>query len=63
MMGTATLHQFPKRRGADPLLDYMKRHGLPLTRETYLELDYPEGPPDPFPAELEEGLPPEVRGA
>ena len=62
MMGTAMLYRFPARRVADPLLDYMKRHGLPITRESYLALDYPDGPPDPLPAELEQGLPPEVRG-
>jgi hypothetical protein len=35
----------------------MRAHGLPLSRERYLEFNYPDGVPDPFSAELEWGLP------
>ena len=43
--------------GSNHLLDYMKANGLPLTRETYLDLNFPEGVPDPMPAELEMEIP------
>jgi hypothetical protein len=41
----------------DPPLEHMRAHGLPLSRESYLEFNDPDGVPDPFPAELEWGLP------
>ena len=47
--------------GFDPLLELMRQQQIPLTRENYLRLAYPEGVPDPWPAELEETLPPEIR--
>jgi hypothetical protein len=45
----------------DDLWEYMKRHGLPLTRETYLYLAYGEEGPPEWSAELEEDLPEEIR--
>lgn len=47
--------------GSDPLLELMKAQGTPLTRQNYLALAYPQGAPDPLPAELELGLPPELQ--
>jgi hypothetical protein len=47
--------------GGDPLVDWMRRHRIPLTRERYLGLAYPTGLPEPWSAELEEQLPPEIR--
>lgn len=43
--------------GSDHVLDYMKALGLPLTRENYLALNFPEGAPDPLPQELEQLMP------
>ncbi len=45
----------------DPLLERMKERGLPLTREMWLELNYPDGVPDPLPGELEAAIPDELR--
>jgi hypothetical protein len=53
-----------KRRSAlerDPLLGFMRARGIPLTRENYLDLAYPDGLPDPWTAELEGQLPIELR--
>ena len=50
-----------RQTGLDPLLEHMKARGIPLTRKHYLELAYPDGVPEPFPAELESELPPELR--
>jgi hypothetical protein len=35
--------------------------GIPVTRQGFLNLAYPEGLPDPWTAEDEEGLPPQLR--
>lgn len=44
----------------DYVLDLLKQFNLPVTRENYLGLAYPEG----VPQELEESsLPPEIRNA
>ena len=51
----------PLQGGSDHVLDYMKARGLPLTRETYLALNFPEGAPEPLPQELEQLLPLELR--
>ena len=40
----------PPPGGSDHVLAYMKALGLPLPRETYLGLNFPEGVPDPMPA-------------
>ena len=39
----------------------LKRAGLPLTRENYLGMVYPEGPPKEWSEELEQQLPEEIR--
>lgn len=51
---------------ADPTLDYMKREGLPMTRETYLKylnLNWPDGVPSPLSAEHEMDMPEVFRTA
>src|SRR5262245_34199372 len=46
--------------GNDPIVERLKARGLPLTRTNYLRLAYPEGAPEPLPAEelvmMEEAL-------
>jgi len=39
----------------------MRSRGIPLTLENYLALAFPEGTPDPMPAELEATIPLELR--
>lgn len=39
----------------------MQKHGIAVTRENYIELAYFGKPPDPWTAEDEDGLPPELR--
>jgi hypothetical protein len=46
---------------ADPLVQWMLKLGEPVTRENYLALNFPEGVPDPLPAELEASLPWELQ--
>ena len=42
--------------GQDPLIQYLNSVGMPVTRQNYLNLMYPEGIPE-MTAELEEILP------
>lgn len=49
------------REGSSPTLDYMRAKGIPITRKNFLELNFPDGVPDPMPAELEQEFPEEVR--
>lgn len=46
--------------GRDPLVDWMKANGEPLSVRRYLELAYPEGVPSPLPPEIEADLPSEL---
>jgi hypothetical protein len=46
---------------ADPLVEWMRKNDIPLTRKRYLALAYPEGHPVPWTMELEEQLPAEIR--
>ena len=53
-----------KRRGkqepqdeTDLMTEWMVKRGTPVTRRNYLELNYPDGFPDPWTAELEDELP------
>jgi hypothetical protein len=41
----------------DPTLEYMIKHGIPLTRERYINLNYLGHPPKPWTAEHEGELP------
>jgi hypothetical protein len=45
-----------QREVPDPLASLMQYYGLALTRENYLALAYPEGPPE-WSEELEAALP------
>jgi hypothetical protein len=45
----------------DHVLDLLKDFNLPLTRENYLGLAYPEGLPEDWGAEGEASLPEEIR--
>ncbi len=47
----------------DVVLHLLKRYGIPVTRENYLDLAYPEGLPSPWGAELEAQLPKELQEA
>ena len=46
----------------DWVLDWMKLHGVRVTRETYLALNYGNELPDPWTPELEAELPKGMRG-
>jgi hypothetical protein len=39
------------------LVDFMMARGIPVTRENYLDLNFPEGIPDDYGAEHEASLP------
>ena len=42
---------------ADLVLEHMKRVGLPLTRRSWLDFNYPDGAPDPLHPELAAAVP------
>jgi hypothetical protein len=41
----------------DPTLAYMIQNGLPLTREQWMSLNWPDGPPKPWYIEHEMEVP------
>jgi hypothetical protein len=43
--------------GEYPLIEMMLHHGIPVTRDSYLRFNFPDGVPDPLPAEEEAELP------
>jgi hypothetical protein len=45
----------------DNLVTWMEKNNIPLTRERYLNLAYPEGEPDEWSAEQESMLPTEIQ--
>ena len=45
----------------DPVVQTLMHLRIPITRENYLELAYPEGMPDEWTAELEAELPEELQ--
>lgn len=45
----------------DPVLDYMRRSGIPITRKSYLNLAYMGNPPEDLSVEGEANLPAEIR--
>ena len=51
----------PRGSARDPILAMMRRLGIPLTREKYLAIAYPEGLPKEWGAELEAQLPLEIQ--
>lgn len=44
-----------------PVKDYMKKHGIPLTRQNYLDIDHMGKPPAQLSPELEAELPTELQ--
>lgn len=46
--------------GHDPILEILRARGIPLSRENYLAVAHPDAE-EPYPAELEMGVPEEVR--
>ena len=51
----------PEAEETDHVLLLLKKFNLPLTRENYLGLAYPDGLPEDWGAEGEAGLPEEIR--
>jgi hypothetical protein len=49
--------QQPQSGSTDYVLEYMKEHGIPLTRENYLNEAYMGEPPEELGPELEAELP------
>ena len=58
-MKELTKEDFIIKAGQDPIIETLKVLNLPLTRQNYLELSYPDGIPESS-AELEESLPAEI---
>ena len=58
-MKELTKEDFIIKAGQDPIIEALKVLNLPLTRQNYRELSYPDGIPESS-AELEESLPPEI---
>ena len=59
-MKELTREDFIIKAGQDPIIEALKVLNLPLSRENYLDLSYPDGMPESS-AELEESLPEEFR--
>lgn len=47
--------------GTDDLVDWLTRKGVPVNRENYLQLAYPDGLPSPWTAEHEDALPDDLQ--
>lgn len=45
----------------DHVLEYMKKHGVPLTRDNYLAVAYMGNPPEELDAEEEAALPAQIQ--
>jgi hypothetical protein len=45
----------------DPILVWMRKHGIPVTRANYLALDYLGNPPEEIGPEIEAELPREIQ--
>jgi|Laugresbdmm110dd_1035094.scaffolds.fasta_scaffold252924_1 hypothetical protein len=57
---TESVKKQPVHSEQDHVLDLLKQFNLPLTRENYLNLAYPEGLPEDWGAEGEASLPKEI---
>ncbi len=57
---TESVKKQPVHSEQDYVLDLLKQFNLPLTRENYLNLAYPEGLPEDWGAEGEANLPKEI---
>ena len=49
------------QRGTDPIVEFLKTIGEPVTRDAYLGMAYPNGLPDPWTMELEVNLPEDLQ--
>ena len=58
---TGSVKKQPGHSEQDYVLDLLRQFNLPLTRENYLNLAYPEGLPEDWDAAGETSLPEEVR--
>lgn len=45
----------------DILVNWLNKKGIPVTRDNYIALAYPDGPPAPWTAEHEADLPDELQ--
>jgi hypothetical protein len=45
----------------DEIVEYLKQHNIPVTRENYLDIAYMGNPPDVLDAEEEADLPEELQ--
>jgi hypothetical protein len=53
-----TVIPFPNSRTpGHPVVEHMQRHGIPVTRENFIEWNWPDGKPDPWEADHEADLP------
>ncbi len=60
---TGSVKKQPSQSEQDYVLDLLQQFKLPLTRDNYLNLAYPEGLPEDWGAEGEASLPKEIRNA
>jgi len=58
---TGSVKKQPSQIEQDHVLDLLRHFNMPVTRENYLDLAYPEGLPEDWGAEGEAGLPKEIR--
>jgi hypothetical protein len=48
-------------RREHPIVEHLKRIGLPITRERVIDFNWPDGKPDPWEADHEADLPDELQ--
>ena len=58
---TGSVKKQPSQTEQDHVLDLLRQFNMPITRENYLDLAYPEGLPEDWGAEGEAGLPEQIR--
>ena len=58
---TGSVKKQPSQSEQDHVLNLLRQFNMPVTRENYLDLAYPEGLPDDWGSEGEAGLPIEIR--
>lgn len=58
-----TEDEYRRLSGSYPLLESMRAHKVPLDREHFIDINWPEGPPDPWGYEHEMQLPDPFRQA
>ena len=58
---TGSVKKQPSQSEQDHVLNLLKQFNMPVTRENYLDLAYPDGLPEDWGADGEAGLPKEIR--